>query len=282
MNGYNLLKYIMKITPKHSNKINCKSNFELSILKYVFYDIIRSKWLIIYTLALLITSSGLIYFSHDETKSIASILNIVLILVPLISIIFASMHFYNSKEFIQMLLTQPVKRNTIFKTEYLGISFSLSLGFIIGTIFPLSFYGLSKPIFFLLISGVFLSFIFTAIAFLFSILIDEKLKGMGILLFLWLFFSILYDGLILILYFTFSDYPLEKFTIFMTLLNPIDISRILILLNIDLSALFGFSGAIFIKFFNSYLGIIVTLLSLCIWTLIPIYLARKKFMRKNF
>lgn len=253
-----------------------------SILKYVFYDIIRSKWLILYTLVLLFASSGLIYFSHDETKSIANILNIVLIIVPLVSTIFASMHFYNSREFIQMLLTQPVNRNSIFKAEYLGLSISLSLGFIIGVIIPLSFYGFSKTFIFLLISGIFLSFIFSALALLFSIMIDEKVKGMGILLFLWLFFSVLFDGLILIIYFIFSDYPLEKFTIFITLLNPVDISRILILLNLDLSALLGYTGASFLKFFGSISGILVTIASLLLWILAPVFFAFRKFKKKNF
>lgn len=253
-----------------------------SILKYVFYDTIRSKWMILYTLVLLLASSGLMYFSHDETKSIASILNIVLIIIPLVSIIFSSMHFYNSKEFIQMLLTQPVNRNSIFRAEYLGISVSLSSGFIAGVIVPLSFYGFTKAHLFLLISGVFLSFIFSAIALLFSIMIDEKVKGMGILLFLWLFFSVLYDGLILIIYFTFSDYPLEKFTILMTLLNPVDISRILILLNLDLSALLGFTGATFLKFFGSMSGIFITIIFLFLWIIFPIFFAYRKFKNKNF
>lgn len=253
-----------------------------SILKYVLFDIIRGKWLVIYTAVLFVLCSGIIYFSKDETKSIAGILNIVLIIVPLVSIVFGSIHFYNSKEFIQMLLTQPVKRSAIFKAEYTGIAISLSLGFIIGAVMPLLFAGISKAVFFLLFAGIFLSLIFSAIAFYFSISIDEKVKGIGILLFLWLFFSVLFDGIILFFYLMFSDYPLEKFTIFFTLLNPVDISRIMIILNLDLSALLGYTGATFLKFFGSVSGLIITIISLCLWVVIPIFLANKKFKRKNF
>lgn len=253
-----------------------------NIIKYIFYDIIRSKWLITYTLVLFAVSSGLVYFSHDETKSLASILNVVLIIVPLVSTIFTAIHFYNSKEFIQMLLTQPVKRSAIFRAEYFGISLSLSLGFILGALIPLSFYGITKAYLSLFLSGVFLSFIFSAIALYFSIAIDEKVKGIGILLFLWLFFSVLFDGLILMIYFVFSDYPLEKFTIIMTLLNPVDVSRIMILLNLDLSALLGYTGATFLKFFGSFTGLSVTLLVLISWLVIPVVFAGKKFKRKDF
>ncbi|MCX6163404.1 MAG: ABC transporter permease subunit [Ignavibacteriae bacterium] len=238
--------------------------------------------MITYTLVLFGVSSGLVYFSHDETKSISSILNVVLIIVPLVSTLFGAMHYYNSKEFIQMLLTQPVKRKEIFKAEYSGISISLSLAFLIGVILPLSFYGISKAFVFLLITGIFLSFIFSALALLFSISIEDKVKGIGVLLFLWLFFSVLFDGLILIVYFTFGSYPLEKFTIIMTLLNPVDISRIMILLNLDLSALLGYTGATFLKFFGSFAGLSVTISSLFAWLVIPVILANRKFKKKDF
>jgi Cu-processing system permease protein len=226
--------------------------------------------------------SGIIYFSRDETKAVASILNIVLLIVPLVSIVFGSMHFYNSKEFIQMLLTQPVKRKSIFAAEYAGIAISLCLGFILGVIVPLTFTGVSKVVFLLMFAGVFLSLIFSALAFLFSISIDEKIKGVGILVFLWLFFSVIFDGIILLVYFMFSDYPLEKFTIFFTLLNPVDISRIMIILNMDLSALLGFTGATFLKFFGSAVGLFITVFSLFIWVVVPVYLAYLKFKKKNF
>jgi len=253
-----------------------------SIIKYVLFDIVRNKWLIAYTAVLFALCSGIIYFSRDETKAVASILNIVLLIVPLVSIVFGSMHFYNSKEFIQMLLTQPVKRKSIFAAEYAGIAISLSLGFIIGVIIPLVFTGVSKAVFLLMFAGVFLSHIFSALAFLFSISIDEKIKGVGILVFLWLFFSVIFDGIILLFYFMFSDYPLEKFTIFFTLLNPVDISRIMIILNMDLSALLGYTGATFLKFFGSTVGLFVTVFSLCIWVVVPVYLAYLKFKKKNF
>jgi len=253
-----------------------------SIIKYVLFDIIRNKWLISYTAVLFALCSGIIYFSRDETKAVASVLNIVLIIVPLVSIVFGSMHFYNSKEFIQMLLTQPVKRKSIFTAEYAGIAISLSIGFIIGVIIPLVFTGVSKALFLLFFAGVFLSLIFSALAFLFSISIDEKIKGVGVLLFLWLFFSVIFDGIILFVYFMFSDYPLEKFTIFFTLLNPVDISRIMIIINMDLSALLGYTGATFLKFFGSAAGMFLTVFSLCIWVVVPVYLAYLKFKKKNF
>jgi Cu-processing system permease protein len=222
------------------------------------------------------------FFSKDSTKAIVSVLNVVLILVPLVSILFCSIHIYNSKEFIQMLLSQPVKRSTIFFAEYTGLVLSLSVSFLAGIILPLSFYGVSPILMYLALTGVFLSVIFGAFSVLISISTDEKVKGIGISLFLWLFFSVLYDGLVLLIYFAFNDYPLEKIMVIITSLNPVDLSRVLILLKLDISALMGYTGANFQKAAGSNTGILLSFAILIMWSITPLYFAYRKFIRKNF
>lgn len=252
------------------------------ILKFIIIDILRNKWVITYTLFLLSISLGLMYFGKDSTKTIVSVLNVVLILVPLVSILFCSIHFYNSREFIQMLLSQPVKRSTIFFAEYAGLVISLSFSFLAGVILPLSFYGISVILIYLALTGVFLSMIFGAISILITISTDEKVKGIGVSLFLWLFFSVLYDGFVLLIYFAFNDYPLDKFMILLTSLNPVDLSRVLILLKLDISALMGYTGANIQNITGSTLGIILSFVILLIWCIAPLYFAYRKFIRKNF
>ncbi len=252
------------------------------ILKFIILDILRNKWVITYTVFLVCISAGLMFFSKDSTKAIVSVLNVVLILVPLVSILFCSIHIYNSKEFIQMLLSQPVKRSTIFFAEYTGLVLSLSVSFLVGIILPLSFYGVSTILVYLALTGVFLSVIFSAFSVLISISTDEKVKGIGISLFLWLFFSVLYDGLVLLIYFAFNDYPLEKIMVIITTLNPVDLSRVLILLKLDISALMGYTGANFQKVAGSISGIFLSFTVLIMWSIVPLYFAYRKFIRKNF
>ena len=252
------------------------------ILKFIILDILRNKWVITYTVFLMCISAGLMFFSKDSTKAIVSVLNVVLILVPLVSILFCSIHIYNSKEFIQMLLSQPVKRSTIFFAEYTGLVISLSVSFLAGIILPLSFYGVSTILIYLALTGIFLSVIFSAFSVLISISTDEKVKGIGISLFLWLFFSVLYDGLVLIIYFAFNDYPLEKIMVIITTLNPVDLSRVLILLKLDISALMGYTGANFQKVAGSMTGMFLSFTVLIMWSVTPLYFAYRKFMKKNF
>ncbi|HEX5652632.1 MAG TPA: ABC transporter permease, partial [Chitinophagaceae bacterium] len=97
----------------------------LKLSRYVLYDILRSKVVIAYTLFLFLVSFGFFQLEEDENKAILSLLNIVLIVVPLISMIFTTIHYYNSYEFIELMLSQPLSRTRILLSEYAGVSLSL-------------------------------------------------------------------------------------------------------------------------------------------------------------
>jgi len=134
----------------------------------------------------------------------------------------------------------------------------------------------------LLISGILLTALFTSISLLFSIIYDERIKGIGMLIGIWLFMSIIFDGIILIMYFLMNDFPLDKISVILMALNPVDLTRLYILINLDIASLFGYSGANFIKFFGQTYGIIISLLVTLIWIIIPSFIASRKFDKKDF
>lgn len=259
----------------------------LKILKYTFYDLVRSHWSYIYLAFYMALGFVLLYLNNDLSKAVITIMNIIVVLTPLIGTIFGVMYFYNSREFLELLLGQPIKRSNIFLGLYLGISFSLTFSLVAGLGIPFLLYGIthSPEIWnfgFLLVSGAFLTFIFVAFAMLISLLFDNRVKGFGFALLIWLFMAVIYDGLFLIILMVFSDYPLDTFTISASILNPIDLSRILILLKLDISALMGYTGAVFQKFFGTGQGLFLSILALCIWILIPVGLIVKVGARKDF
>jgi len=166
------------------------------------------------------------------------------------------MYYYNSKEFTELLLAQPLKRSSIFLGQYLGVAISLSMSLILGLGLPFIAYGLFKSnaiwdFSLLLIVGVFLTFIFSALAFNIALSNENKIKGFGYAILMWLFLAIVYDGLFLMSLILFEDYPLDKVSLIGTMLNPIDLSRTLILLKLDISALLGYTGAVFKRFFGT-------------------------------
>ncbi|MHC2991657.1 nitrous oxide reductase [Pontibacter sp. HJ8] len=251
------------------------------ILKYVFYDIIRNKIVLAYTVFLLLLSIGLFNLGGSPDKAILSLLNLVLLTVPLISIVFATTHFYNSYEFMELLVAQPINRKKIFLSEYLGVSCSLAGAFVLGVGVPVLLFGASLTGFYLVFTGVFITFIFVAMAFLASVITRDKAKGIGIALMLWFYFALIYDGIVLFILYTFGDYPLEYATLVMTALNPVDLGRIIVLLNLDVSALMGYTGALYKSIFGSIWGIGMAFGLLLVWVLLPMLSARRIFSRRD-
>ncbi len=247
----------------------------------------RSRWSYVYFLFYLLLGIVLLFLNNNLSKAVITLMNVIITLVPLIGTIFGVMYYYNSKEFTELLLAQPIKRSSIFLGQYLGVAFSLSMSLIIGLGLPFVFYGIFKSnaiwdFSLLLITGAFLTFIFTALAFNIALSNENKIKGFGYAILLWLFMAVIYDGLFLMSLVMFEDYPLDKLSLIGSMLNPIDLSRILILLKLDISALLGYTGAVFQKFFGTQFGLILSSIVLFIWVLIPTYLIKRKAGRKDF
>lgn len=251
------------------------------IIKYVIIDILRNKIVVAYTVFLLLLSFSIFNLEDNSAKGLLSLLNIILIVVPLVSILFSSIYVYNSAEFLELLVSQPLKRRTIWLSIFAGLACSLSLAFFIGVGIPVLIYELSATGLTMLLVGLLLSVIFVAIAMLATVKTRDKAKGIGVSILLWLYFSLLFDGLVLFLLFQFADYPLEKAMIGISALNPIDLGRILVLLKMDVSALMGYTGAIFKDFFGTTAGLITSLMVLCLWIVIPAWISTRKFNRKD-
>ncbi|HEY1008939.1 MAG: ABC transporter permease [Daejeonella sp.] len=251
------------------------------IVKYVITDILRNRIIIIYTLFLLASALTVFSLEDNSSKGLLSLLNIILIVVPLVSIIFSTIYVYNSAEFIELLVSQPLKRKSIWLSIFAGLASSLALAFFIGAGIPILLYQANMIGLTMILSGTVLSVIFVAIALLSAVQTRDKAKGIGAAIMLWLYFSLLFDGLVLFLLFQFSDYPLEKPMIGISALNPIDLTRILILLQLDVSAMMGYTGAVFKDFFGTYPGLVFSCAVLLLWIALPIWLSTKKFKSKD-
>jgi len=251
------------------------------IIKYVIVDILRNKIVIAYTLLLLAISFSLFNLEDNTDKGLLGLMNIVLIIVPLISIIFSTIYVYNSAEFIELLVSQPLQRKHIWISLFAGIAIALTLAFVIGVGIAVLLYSFTATGLVLVGVGLILTIIFVAIALLAAVYTRDKAKGIGIAVLLWLYFSIIFDGLVLFILFQFADYPLDKAMLVLSGLNPIDMGRILVLLKMDVSALMGYTGAVFQNFFGTAIGIFITLMIMFLWMVIPVSLSLRKFRRKD-
>lgn len=259
----------------------------IKILKYSFFDLIRSRWSLIYFSFYFLLAFVLLFLNNDISKAIITMMNVIIILGPLIGIVFGIMYYYNSSEFSELLLAQPIKRRSIFLGQFLGLALSLSLSLVLGLGIPFVFYGLfrSEEILnfaALLWIGFILTFIFSGIAFYIALANQNRIKGFGMAILFWLFMAVIYDGVFLLLLVWFREYPLDNFALISSVLNPIDLSRIMILLKLDISSLMGYTGAVFKNFFANGSGMLASYLILLAWAFVPILAIVFKAKKKDF
>lgn len=249
-------------------------------------DVSRNRWGLLYTAFFAAVTVGLFQFQVNGEKVAISLIGLCLVLIPLVSVLFGTMYFYNSREFIQLILTQPVGRRTVYLGMYLGLATSLVLGFAIGVGLPFLVFGRGDSaqllsLMLLLLIGSSLSLVFLALSFLLASIFDDGGKGLAGSLAIWLFTALLYDGLVLLAATTFSDYPLETPLLVLSLANPIDLARVTLLVQSDMAALMGYTGAVFNRFFGTSMGLAIALLSLLLWMALPLLLGLRRFRTKD-
>jgi Cu-processing system permease protein len=101
-------------------------------------------------------------------------------------------------------------------------------------------------------------------------------------IFTWLFFTIIYDGLFLLILLFFKDYPLENTTLALTFLNPVDLSRILIIMKLEISAMMGYTGAVLQNFLGSSMGALMICFVLLLWLVVPFFFYLRSANKKDF
>ena len=258
----------------------------LKVLKYQMRDAVRSRWLLAYALFFMLVTQGLLSFSGDAMKTELSLVSVVLFLVPLVSVVFGTVYLYNSREFIELLLAQPVNRRQMYAGVYLGLTIPLALAFIVGLSVPFLLHGVDatsgSTVGALLVAGLVLTMIFTALATLIAMRCDDRLRGLGVAIGSWMLLTVVYDGFVLLVLAVFSSHALEHATLGMMMANPIDLARVALLLRFDGAAMMGYTGAVFLDFFTGAQGAAMIVAALGLWIIVPVGLGAHAFQRKDF
>lgn len=253
-----------------------------SLVKYQLANVVRAKWMLAYALFFFFFTNALLMFGGDSSKAAASILTMTLLIVPMISILYAAIYWYNSESFTSLLLTQPLRRSSVFLSNWLSISLGLSVSFTLSTTLALLFnHSLNFDSSMVLISGNVLTFIFVGLGLLTAVAIADRMKGVGVAFSLWLYFSILHDALVFAVVSTLKDYPIEIPTMFLMASNPIDLVRVQVLLILDLAAMMGYTGKILQDILSGPGGLILTTVATLLWTLVPLLAGFRIFSRKD-
>ena len=66
----------------------------ITVLRYELQDLRRSRWVLGYVLGLLLLTEALLRFGGGGPRAVLSLMNVVLAVVPLVSVIFGTMYLY--------------------------------------------------------------------------------------------------------------------------------------------------------------------------------------------
>ncbi len=252
-------------------------------------DALRNRWFLLYTAAfavlalafsyLALAGAGIVGFAGFG-RTAASMINLVLLIVPLMALTVGSQSLAGEWErgTLSYLLAQPVHRYEIFLGKYLGLALSLlaslALGFgISGLVMALAGTGAADPTQYLtlMVLAFLLSLTMLSVGFLVSAFTRRASVAVGIGLFLWLAFVFLGD---LGMMGTSMALRVPIANLFaMSLTNPLQVFKMAAIL--DIRATLDILGPAGIYAFQRYgEGLLVIFLAvLALWTIVPAALA---------
>lgn len=250
-------------------------------------DVMRKRWVLAYGLGLAASGDMLLRLAGNGPSALVSLLNVVLLLVPLISLVLGAAALYGARDFTELLLAQPIPRRALFLGLYLGLTLPLMAATVIGIALPFAVEraitaDTGPTLLLMLLVSALLVGVFTALAFVVTVRVADRARGLGVAILTWLAMGVLYDGAVLAAATAFNAWPIERPMLLAMLLNPIDLARTILLLRLDVAALMGYTGAVFRLVFGSAAGPGLGLLALTVWLVVPLWLGARTFDRKDF
>ncbi|MBI3424835.1 MAG: ABC transporter permease subunit [Acidobacteria bacterium] len=258
---------------------------------------IRNKWTLIFAcvfggLVLTISYFGMLTAGaigfQSFARTSASLLNLVLYIVPLVALTMGTLSFTSEKSLSEMLFAQPVTRTEILLGKLAGLFASILTATLIG--FGLAGFiiaskagtqGLLRyPVFVAL--SLLLALVFLTLAALVSSLCQRKTKAFGVVMFLWFFFVLFYDLLVIGVTFLLKEHAANQFIFASLFGNPVDMVRVASLMVLDGKEVFGAAGAALTRFLGGETASLSLLIGgLVVWTVVPFLAARRLLQRQD-
>ena len=258
---------------------------------------IRNRWTIVFAVAFGVLVLAISYFGlvtsgmmgfQGFARTSASLLNLVLYIIPLVALTMGTLSFTSEKTASELLFSQPVSRTEILLGKLLGLFASISTSTLIG--FGLAGLviatqagtegALRYPIF--VGFALLLALIFLSLSAFISVLCQRKTKAFGIALFVWFFFVLFYDLLVIGLTFLFKERTANAFIFGSLFGNPVDMVRVACLMVLDGKDIFGAGGAALLKFLGGEtVSVLLLLTVLALWIIVPLLSAKRLLQRQD-
>jgi Cu-processing system permease protein len=258
---------------------------------------LETRWLFGFTALFALMVLGVSYFGLAQGREVGfqgfarvtlSLMNLVLIIVPLSGLMLGVTSVAAGGESLSLLLAQPVSRGEVLAGKFLGLAAALgaaqALGFGGGGVVVALNGGAGQVPGFLvltLLSAV-LGWVTLAAAICIAALCPDRLRAMSVALLLWLLMVIAYDLVVLGATALLSGVPLQRVLFPALIVNPVDLVRVLTTLAVGSGALFGPTSAVLMRMFGTSAGIALGVAVLLIEGTVPLIVAARVFRRRDW
>jgi len=266
--------------------------------RYELLLAVRSRWLQIFAavfalLALAVSGSGYIlsggYGVQDFSRTAVSLVQIVLLLVPLAALVFGGLALTPDRGAAELIYSQPVSRRVVLLGRMLGVWIALTAAQLIGfgaagivVQWQAGLEGISRFLT-LIFTAVAITAIFLGIAALIaSASQGRRTRVLAAALVVWFVTVLLFDIGALGAASLLRSGAASRLLIIATLINPIDAARTAALLAIDGTSAFGAASLALLRFTGGLpaaFGAIA--LSLVVWLIAPVWLAARTISRAD-
>jgi Cu-processing system permease protein len=260
---------------------------------------VRSRWTQIFAavfgaLCLTVASSGYILSGghgvQDFARTAASLVQLVLLLVPLTALLIGVLSFAPDRGAAELLFAQPVSRSTILLGKLLGLLEALAgaevLGFGAAGLVIFSQSGEEGLGGFVLVcfGGILLTAVFLGIAAVLGAAAvgRRRTRALALALVVWFVAVILFDVAALGVASLLPSGTASRVLIVSVLVNPVDAVRTAALLGIEGAAAFGAASLAFLRFTKGPAGATLLLaLSVLAWVVVPVAVAVARLRRAD-
>jgi Cu-processing system permease protein len=223
---------------------------------------LRNRWIFVYAAIFTVLTSAVSYFGlsiieftgfQGFERTTASLLNLVLYIVPLAAMLMTVQSFTADGGCTDQLFTEPITRTEIVTGKLIGVSCALALATLLGFGLPgviiareTGTAGLSSYLI-LVAYSLAIAAAFCSIAALLVITMQRTQRSYGVVLIAWFIMVLLYDLGIIGLSFMLPEGIANRVSYISLFLNPVDAARISTLLATVGKEMFGAAGVLLVR-----------------------------------
>lgn len=266
-----------------------------AVLQKELRDSLRNRWFVLYTVAFTVLALGLSFLALSGAgivgfagfgRTAASLINLVLLIVPLMALTVGAQSLAAEQErgTLSYLLAQPVTRLEIFLGKYLGLALAilaaLTLGFgISGLVMAVNGMAYADSYLVLVSLAFLLALTMLSVGFVISAFAHKASIAIGIALFLWLTFVFLGDlgmmGTTVAMRLKIADLFL------LSSANPLQVFKMASILSINATLdVLGPAGLYALQTYGSNL-LWVFVAILAAWVVAPLGVAYVRFLKRG-